>query len=72
MQLETGDKVRLKSGGPEMTVRGIESYDAQAVRCTWFVDRTLHEALFEKSLLVAAKKEGRAHITAETHDKECR
>lgn len=42
LQLIPGDKVRLISGGPEMTVRGnhydvlINEYNANIIDCIWF------------------------------------
>jgi uncharacterized protein YodC (DUF2158 family) len=35
-QLEVGDIVRLKSGGPDMTVEEIETNCTRPVRCVWF------------------------------------
>ena len=32
-QFKVGDKVQLKTGGPPMTVEGIES---ESVKCVWF------------------------------------
>ena len=42
IQFEPGDKVRLKSGGPEMTVRGkhydvlMNEYNDKMFDCIWF------------------------------------
>jgi uncharacterized protein YodC (DUF2158 family) len=44
MALKIGDIVRLKSGGPEMTVQALEGAVA---RCAWFdVNDQHHEARF--------------------------
>jgi uncharacterized protein YodC (DUF2158 family) len=35
-QFRIGDIVRLKSGGPDMTVEEIETNCTRPVRCVWF------------------------------------
>jgi uncharacterized protein YodC (DUF2158 family) len=35
MDFKIGDVVQLKSGGPEMTITGIDSSDG-TIGCTWF------------------------------------
>lgn len=41
--MKTGDKVRLKSGGPVMTVTLIGAY---TIRCMWFDGYTLRSGDF--------------------------
>jgi len=38
---KTGDIVRLKSGGPDMTVKGYVLGDETSVICQWFAGREL-------------------------------
>lgn len=47
-ELNLGDAVRLKSGGPLMTVIFLEG---NLVNCTWFVDNILTEAWFPSESL---------------------
>lgn len=56
--IKIGDEVRLKSGGPIMTVKNIGDYLMSAgvedgVMCVWFVGDTLKEEVFERQTLVA-------------------
>ncbi|MCX4027920.1 YodC family protein [Spartinivicinus marinus] len=46
--LFTGSLVRLKSGGPVMTVINV---NALTVECRWFDGATPHKAVFPKSAL---------------------
>ncbi|NYZ69959.1 DUF2158 domain-containing protein [Endozoicomonas sp. SM1973] len=46
--LYTGSLVRLKSGGPVMTVINV---NALTVECRWFDGATPHKAVFPKSAL---------------------
>lgn len=48
MAFEAGDEVRLKSGGPPMTV---ESVAGAKVNCAWFVDREAKRDSFEEAML---------------------
>ena len=53
--IKVGDVVQLKSGGPQMTVRGIRDYSLcgrDQARCTWF-DRSndLKDRIFEIDML---------------------
>lgn len=43
MRFKLGDLVRLKSGGPTMTIRGI---DGDQYDCTWFNDKHIQQAGF--------------------------
>jgi uncharacterized protein YodC (DUF2158 family) len=52
-EFKVGDKVILKSGGPEMVIKGIGDYTIykDAILCTWF-DRTgIHEEVFVRETL---------------------
>lgn len=48
MDIKEGDTVRLKSGGPLMTV---EYTDNGKVDCVWFVDGKLFRETFDKRSL---------------------
>lgn len=45
-----GDKVRLKSGGPDMTVEMIDDIIG-TVQCSWFVSTRLERADFQPEAL---------------------
>lgn len=52
-QFKKGDIVRLKSGGPDMTIDDIVTLTGKSrVRCVWFAGRKHESALFEPSSLV--------------------
>ena len=44
-----GDVVKLKSGGPDMTIK--QYYDENSVRCIWFIDGLLKEDFFPAAAL---------------------
>jgi uncharacterized protein YodC (DUF2158 family) len=50
---KVGDVVRLKSGGPTMTIKGFtwnrttDDYYTNKVDCTWFDDKELKDASFD-------------------------
>ena len=50
-----GDTVRLKSGGPLMTVQDIGDYGptgpTDGIRCVWFEGSQRQEAVFDKAVL---------------------
>ena len=46
--LKTGDIVRLKSGGPAMTVDKVNS---SKISCVWFKEEHLKSAIFRKDTL---------------------
>lgn len=55
LHLSVGDLVRLKSGGPSMTVNGFSSDPEERVICAWFDDSDhYHErTIFSRALRVA-------------------
>jgi uncharacterized protein YodC (DUF2158 family) len=50
-QYVIGQEVRLKSGGPQMTVNEVSSDGA---RCYWFDINTLHSAWFAFDAIISA------------------
>ncbi len=66
LQLNPGDKVRLISGGPVMTVRGkhydvlVNEYNPNMIDCIWFAKNNegreqAHYCPFQKEELIMAK-----------------
>ena len=51
---KTGDLVKLRSGGPVMTVQSLNS---DLVRCLWFAGKKLEEGYFQVESLEPADKE---------------
>jgi uncharacterized protein YodC (DUF2158 family) len=51
-----GDLVRLRSGGPVMTLQQV-SYDGESVYCQWFVNGKLHTGQFPPSSLKRASED---------------
>jgi len=51
--LKKGDVVKLKSGGPKMTVQGLGEYLGveDGVLCVWFDDKGKHSEVFERASL---------------------
>jgi uncharacterized protein YodC (DUF2158 family) len=52
-EFQPGDVVRLKSGGPKMTVSKVD--DDGSLRCKWFDGSTLCEETFPAAELVKTK-----------------
>ena len=50
-EFKPGDIVRLKSGGPQMTVESIDKKDG-GLLCLWFDEGQLEDAVFESVALV--------------------
>lgn len=44
MDIKIGEVVRLKSGGPQMTI--VRQMSAETVACQWFVENDLFERIF--------------------------
>ena len=46
-----GDIVQLKSGGPQMTISKIITYEENIYRCEWFVNDLRHSGIFSGETL---------------------
>ena len=71
MTFRVGDLVKLKSGGPTMTVTRVDDLGIRTiVKCTWFAGRNNERGDFPPETLVAAsavtKKKGNNDISPET------
>ena len=59
-----GDRVRLKSGGPEMSITALRAYSgwtmwcADAVACRWFEGAKQQETVFDVALLEKVSSRG--------------
>lgn len=53
--MKPGDLVKLKSGGPVMTLGSLTSAIGQETRCFWFVGLDLKSALFPLDALVKSE-----------------
>lgn len=62
MEIQQGDVVVLKSGGPKMTVA---SADAKSCLCQWFQGDNLREGSFPSSALTAVKEAKRQTTKSE-------
>ncbi len=51
-----GDLVKLKSGGPEMTVRAIPTDFSKHYICQWFAGKKLEQGSFPNDSLESIKK----------------
>lgn len=49
--INIGSVVKLKFGGPHMTVNAISEEDSNTVTCQWFIREKLAEASFNKKIL---------------------
>ena len=57
--IKAGDTVRLKSGGPIMTVTAVvDKQGTMFAYCTWFVDSKKEEGDFPLEVLDLVKPEG--------------
>ncbi len=52
-----GDVVRLKSGGPDMTVQALPNTTRRAFRCQWFAGKKLEGGFFATETLEAVGTE---------------
>jgi uncharacterized protein YodC (DUF2158 family) len=53
MRFETGDVVRLKSGGPPMTITEPPAPDISGYHCVWFDEhKVFHSHYFEGDALI--------------------
>jgi len=55
MQFEIGDIVKLKSGGPEMTVTKLDNQVSTDVGVMWFDGKTLHKGWMPEDAIVFAE-----------------
>ena len=53
----TGDIVKLKSGGPDMTVQGAANTSETSVYCQWFAGKKLERGNFPVDSLEAVVEE---------------
>ena len=66
-RFQTGDAVRLKSGGPWMTITALGVYSgwtmrcADTVACRWFEGEKAHETVFDVALLEKVASRGAPH-----------
>ena len=54
-KLESGDVVKLKSGGPEMTISSIAENNRRT-DCSWFDGPVHYRAFFDSACLVKVEK----------------
>lgn len=59
-ELKDGDVVRLKSGGPDMTIEGIGNYGmgstTKRALCVWFDGKKRFQEVFELHTLAPARQ----------------
>ena len=56
-QLKVGDVVRLKSGGPDMTIENIGKYvHKDGAMCVWFDGKKRFHEVFDLATLELARK----------------
>ena len=48
---QPGDIVKLKSGGPDMTVKNPDIYDDEIFHCQWFAGKKLESGRFPQASL---------------------
>lgn len=60
IEIKAGDQVKLKSGGPTMTVKNIGnySYEKNVAMCAWFDGSKLKEDTFVLATLVVTASVG--------------
>ncbi len=58
--LQKGDVIQLKSGGPLMTVQGLGEYTGtqDGVHCVWFDGKGQHSEVFECAVLTKVEQVG--------------
>ncbi|VTU22937.1 putative small protein [Variovorax sp. PBL-H6] len=52
-----GDTVRLKSGGPEMTVNSVPDHYNSHYNCQWFAGKKLESGGFQPAAIELVEKE---------------
>ncbi|EEW1253159.1 DUF2158 domain-containing protein [Escherichia coli] len=50
-EFKTGDIVKLKSGGPDMTIRLFSSTQGNSFLCQWFAGKKLEQGYFRPESL---------------------
>ena len=55
---KVGDIVKLKSGGPDMTIRIVPDVGAKTYTCQWFAGKKLEQGSFPGDSLEPVKAEG--------------
>ena len=60
---KSGDQVRLKSGGPDMTVSHVSELGDGEIRCHWFGGKKLEWGQFHPGELVKVEAEERPPST---------
>lgn len=56
-ELKVGTIVKLKSGGPDMAIKGAVSTNGNIVRCQWFAGKKLESGDFPTDSLELVKLE---------------
>jgi uncharacterized protein YodC (DUF2158 family) len=72
-KLKKGDQVRLKSGGPAMTVESVDARVGlipQTVKCVWFGGRTLKSGYFAPETLVPVEETETKTVTVKAKEKK--
>lgn len=54
-EFKIGDIVKLKSGGPEMTVQQVPTDTGTYYKCQWFAGKKLESGLFPEGSLESVK-----------------
>jgi uncharacterized protein YodC (DUF2158 family) len=57
MKFKVGDIAKLKSGGPDMTVRAVFSDRETTYKCQWFAGKKLDNGIFPEDSLEAVSKD---------------
>ena len=62
--LKAGEVVRLKSGGPKMTIQDVGNYSTMglAAKCVWFEASKRHEDVFALAMLERPEVPGRSDM----------
>lgn len=58
-EFQTGEIVKLKSGGPDMTVRAKANTSGTSYLCQWFAGKKLEQGTFAKESLEYVKKDSK-------------
>lgn len=55
-KFEVGDIVKLKSGGPDMTIQGKDAFGEDSFHCQWFSGKKLERGSFPTNSLERVSK----------------